>query len=93
MLQMRLRVGYFLKGSIIVVLGSGIISISDALIACHPLIEEPSKPTPSSKVSSLSSSIGTEKCCQIPGKSMNLKSTITTSFSWANANTSFGIMI
>ena len=37
-------VGCFMNGSMIAVLGSGIISMSLSLIACQPRIEEPSKP-------------------------------------------------
>src|ERR1039457_6815476 len=55
-------------------------------------MEEPSKPCPSSKVSSSNSLIGTEKCCQIPIKSINLKSTISAPFSLANSTTCFGVI-
>ncbi|GBE40231.1 hypothetical protein BMS3Bbin09_00105 [bacterium BMS3Bbin09] len=71
-LHIRLSVGYFLNGSMIAVEGSGTMSISDELMAHHPLMDEPSKPSPSSKVDSSSSLIGCEKFCQIPGKSINL---------------------
>src|ERR1035437_451243 len=55
-------------------------------------MEEPSKPCPSSKVSSPNSLIGTEKCCQIPTKSINLKSTIFAPFFSANSTTCFGVI-
>src|SRR3990167_5565950 len=92
-LQIRLIVGYDIKGSINAVFGSGIISMSDVCIACHPLIEEPSKPSPSSNISSFNSGIGAAKCCQIPGKSRNLKFTITALFSCAILITSFGVIL
>ena len=40
------------------VFGSGMISMSDSLIACQPRIDDPSKPKPSSKLSSSSMAIG-----------------------------------
>src|SRR6185369_1177698 len=55
-------------------------------------MEEPSNPCPSSKVSSPNSLIGTEKCCQIPTKSINLKSTISAPCSLANSTTCFGVI-
>src|ERR1041384_3893862 len=53
---------------------------------------EPSKPIPSSNRSSVNSFMEMEKCCHKPGKSINLKSTISTLFSLANASTSFGFI-
>src|SRR5215472_5841792 len=53
---------------------------------------EPSKPKPSSKMSSVSSPVVIEKCCHIPGRSMKRRSTIFTPFSLANSTTSFGVM-
>ena len=41
-----------MNGSITAVVGSGMTSMSDALIGCQPRIDEPSKPLPSSKSSS-----------------------------------------
>ena len=52
--------------------------MSDSLIACQPRMLEPSKPRPSSNMPASNSSAGIEKCCQVPGKSTNLKSTICT---------------
>src|SRR5215831_2925042 len=53
-------------------------------------MDDPSKPMPSLKRLSLSSSTGIEKCCQRPGRSMNLKSTILTCRSLAISRTSLG---
>src|SRR5208283_1125319 len=93
MLQIRLSMGCCVKGSIRAVEGSGMTSISEQWIACQPLIDEPSKPRPSSNISSFNSQTGAAKCCQIPGKSRNLKSTITALFSWAILITSFGVIL
>src|ERR1041385_5119351 len=53
---------------------------------------DPSKPMPSSKISSLSSETDVEKCCHTPGRSMKRRSTIFTPLSRANSTTSFGFM-
>ena len=50
--------------------------MSDSLISCQPRIDEPSKPRPSSNTSGSRSAMGMVKCCQVPGRSTNLKSTI-----------------
>src|SRR6185503_21321827 len=81
MVQMRLRVGAALKTSIHAVAGSGMTSMSEALITFHPRILEPSNPSPSVKISSLYSVSVVVKCCQVPGRSQNLKSTSFTSWS------------
>ncbi len=73
--------------------GSGIISMSDSLIAWKPRIEEPSKPTPCSKISSSTSEIDFEVCCQVPSRSQKRKSTIFTPFSLAIFMTSAGVVI
>ena len=66
--------------------------MSDSLMACQPLMLEPSKPNPRSMFSSVTSRAGTEKCCHRPGKSMNLRST-TSTFSFSmNATISFGVL-
>src|SRR5262245_21724123 len=91
MLQIRLSVGRAMNGSMTAVLGSGTTSMSDALIGCQPRIDDPSNPLPSSKRSSLSSLVGIEKCCQVPRKSRNLRSTASTLLSFANLSTSFGV--
>src|SRR3954451_23624354 len=76
MVQVRERVGTAQKGSMKAVLGSGMANMSEASIDFQPRIEEPSKPKPSSKTSSVSSPRGTLKCCQVPKVSTNLTSTI-----------------
>src|SRR5215510_6767318 len=53
---------------------------------------EPSKPRPSSKISSFSSLAEIEKCCQMPGRSMKRRSTIFTPFSRADSTPCFGVM-
>src|SRR5437764_11481033 len=79
--QIKLNVGSALKMSIHAVEGSGITSMSDALMTFHPRMLEPSKPSPSVKISSLYSVSVVVKCCQVPGRSVNLKSTSFTSWS------------
>src|SRR5262245_21441349 len=58
----------------------------------QPRMLEPSKPYPSWKLDSLNSWMGTEKCCQRPGKSMNLMSRICAPFSFAILRTSAGFI-
>src|SRR5437867_11026876 len=86
--QIKLSVGSALKMSIHAVVGSGMTSISDALITFHPRMLDPSKPSPSVKMSSLYSVSVVVKCCQVPGRSQNLKSTSFTSWSLINLLTS-----
>ena len=93
MSQIMLKVGSAQKGSIRAVAGSGMISMSLALIGCQPRMLDPSKPYPSSKLPSSSWLMGTEKCCQTPGKSMNRMSSILAPFSFAKASTSLGFML
>src|SRR5207302_787202 len=64
--------------------------MSLSLIAWNPRIDEPSNPIPSLKRSSVSSLSGIEKCCQVPGRSVNLKSTTWTPASLALRITSAG---
>src|SRR5438876_6019239 len=92
MLQISDSVGSAQNGSITAVLGSGITSMSLAWIGCQPRIEEPSKPSPSSKTLSSSSLGGTVKCCQIPRKSLNFKSIATAFWSFRNLMTSFAFI-
>ena len=62
-------------------------------IDCQPRIEEPSKPRPSSNgASSLNSLIGAVKCCHVPSRSMNLRSTITAPLSLIICRTCFGVI-
>ncbi len=76
MVQVRLRVGTAQYGSINAVSGSGIASMSEASMLFQPRMEEPSKPRPSAKASSVSSLMGMLKCCQVPKVSTNFMSTI-----------------
>src|SRR3982751_4236192 len=70
------NVGTAQNGSMNAVAGSGMASMSLASIDFHPRMDEPSKPKPSSKTSSVSSAMGTLKCCQVPNVSTNFTSTI-----------------
>src|SRR5881409_3290130 len=81
MVQINESVGSALKISIHAVAGSGTTSMSEALITFQPRMLEPSKPRPSVKISSLYSVRVVVKCCQAPGRSVNLKSTSLTSWS------------
>src|SRR3954462_702969 len=74
--QVTLSVGTAQNGSMKAVEGSGIASMSDASIDFQPRMEEPSKPKPSAKTSSVNSPMGQEKCCQVPNVSTNFTSTI-----------------
>src|SRR3954471_18778906 len=76
MVQVTLSVGTAQNGSMKAVAGSGMASMSDASMDFQPRMEEPSKPKPSTKTSSVNSAIGQEKCCQVPKVSTNLTSTI-----------------
>src|SRR5205814_3766242 len=93
MVQINESVGSALKISIQAVAGSGMTSISEALITFQPRILEPSKPRPSVKISSLYSVSVVVKCCQVPGRSVNLKSTSFTSRSLIILETSEGIFL
>src|SRR5262245_36515751 len=64
--------------------------MSLSCIFWKPRMLDPSKPSPSANMSSSSSPTGIEKCCQRPGRSTNLKSTILTPDSLAKARTSAG---
>src|SRR5436853_4122957 len=76
MVQVTLRVGMAQKGSMKAEAGSGMASMSEASIDFQPRMEEPSKPKPSAKASSVNSPIGQLKCCQVPKVSTNLISNI-----------------
>ncbi len=93
MLQIMLIVGSFVNGSSTAVSGCGTRIMSLSLMACQPRMLEPSKPRPSSKMSSVSLFAGMVKCCQMPGKSMNRRSTALTSFSRHSAKTSLGFTV
>ena len=66
MSQIRERVATSMKGSMTAVVASGMTSMSEDSIVFQPRMEDPSKPSPSSKVASVSSAAGIEKCCQAP---------------------------
>ncbi len=91
MLQMRLKVGSAVNGSMTAVVGSGTTSMSEAWIGCQPRIDEPSNPLPSSNSSSVSSLGGMVKCCQRPSRSRNFRSAASTLLSFANLSTSFAV--
>jgi hypothetical protein len=91
-MQIMASVGSDANGSTKAVVGTGTSSMSLSLIACQPRMLEPSKPRPSSKVSSSSLATGIVKCCQAPRKSVNRRSTALTSFSRHKASTSRGFM-
>src|SRR6266516_4539201 len=93
MVQIKLSVGSVLKISIQAVAGSGMTSMSEALITFQPRMLEPSKPMPSVKISSLYSVRVVVKCCQVPGRSVNLKSTSFTSRSLIILETSDGVFL
>src|SRR6266436_5910725 len=76
MVQVSERVGTAQNGSMKALAGSGMASMSEASIDFQPRIEEPSKPMPSVKTSSVSSAIGQLNCCQVPKVSTNFTSTI-----------------
>src|SRR5947209_848327 len=67
--------------------------MSLALMARQPRMLEPSKPRPSVKISSLYSVSVVVKCCQLPGRSVNLKSMSLTSRSLINLLTSEASLI
>src|SRR5438552_4051470 len=91
MVQINESVGSALKISIHAVAGSGMTSRSEGLITFLPRMLEPSKPRPSVKMSSLYSVRVVVKCCQVPGRSVNLKSTSFTSWSLIILLTSDGV--
>src|SRR5437016_12701321 len=92
MLPTMLSDGTAQNGSRQAVVGSGTINRSLSLIDFQPRIDEPSNPEPSLNSPSLSSSTGIEKCCQVPSRSTNFKSTTWTLFFFANSNTSRGFI-
>src|SRR5271154_2165018 len=76
MVQVSDKVGTLQKGSMKAVAGSGMASMSEASMDFQPRMEEPSKPNPSAKTSSVNSEMGQLKCCHVPKVSTNLTSTI-----------------
>ncbi len=93
MVQMIDSVGSDMKGSITAVLASGMTSMSEAWMACQPRMDEPSNPSPSSNTASVSSSMGMVKCCQMPRKSLNLRSTNCALFCLARSRACFGVIV
>jgi hypothetical protein len=55
---------------------SGMRSMSDSEMPCHPRIDDPSKPRPSSKADSANADTGSVMCCHDPSRSQNFRSTI-----------------
>ena len=80
------------NGSMNALAGSGTTSMSLTSIVWKPRIDEPSKPSPSSKASDVRQLTGTEKCCQVPGRSVKRRSTIFTSWSRMAFETSSGVL-
>ena len=76
------------KGSRYAVVGSGKSDMSDSWMAWKPRIEEPSKPSPSSKTDWSNDDTGTVKCCITPGRSQKRTSTISTRSSLMNLSSS-----
>src|SRR3979490_733344 len=70
------------------VLGSAISRMSAPGIPWNPRIEKPPNPSPLSKSSASRAASGRLMCCQVPGRSMNFRSTIWTPRSAANSSTS-----
>src|SRR5213075_819888 len=93
MVQVSERVGTEQNGSMKAVSGSGMASMSEASMLFQPRMEEPSKPSPSEKISSVSSRMGQVKCCQVPKVSTNLMSTILAPLFLASSNTLLGVLI
>src|SRR4029078_7720278 len=88
---MMQSVGITVNGSTNAVSACGSRSMSLSLIACQPRMLEPSKPRPSSNVSSSSFETGMVKSCQMPGKSIKRRSIALMSRSRHNARTDWGV--
>src|SRR5713226_2815512 len=93
MVQVNDKVGTAQNGSINAVAGSGMASMSEASMDFQPRMEEPSKPRPSLKDSSLSSLKGRVKCCQVPKVSTNFTSTILAPAFLAISNACLGVLM
>src|SRR5579862_8021833 len=93
MVQVRLNVGTAQNGSMNAVSGSGMASMSEASMDFQPRMEEPSKPRPSVKMSSVISPMGQLKCCQVPKVSTNLMSIIFAPAFFAISITLLGVAI
>src|SRR5438270_5333919 len=93
MVQINESVGSALKISIQAVAGSGMTSMSEAFMTFQPRMLDPSNPRPSVKISSLYSVSVVVKCCHVPGRSVNLKSTSLTSWSLIILETSEAVFL
>src|ERR1041385_1350668 len=93
MVQVSERVGSAMNGSMKAVAGSGMASMSEASMDFQPRIEEPSKPSPSLKESSLISPKGRVKCCQVPKVSTNFTSTILAPAFLTISNACLGVLM
>src|SRR5579872_1372812 len=93
MVQVNESVGTAQKGSINAVSGSGMASMSEASMDFQPRMEEPSKPSPSEKLSSFNSEMGQLKCCQVPKVSTNFISTILAPCLAAMSITLLGVLM
>ena len=91
--QVNESVGTAQNGSMNALPASGIASMSLASIDFQPRIELPSNPNPSSKTSSVSSLIGTLKCCHVPKVSTNLMSAIFAPAFLARSITLLGVLM
>ena len=91
-LQIRLSVGMLKNGSIVPVVASGTRSMSLSWISWKPRMLEPSKPVPSTNKLGLSSPSGSVTCWNVPGTSVNFRSTIWMPLSWQNLITSSGLV-
>src|SRR5262245_55033912 len=78
MLQISTSVVAVENGSRKAVVESGTTSMSLSWISWKPRIDDPSKPMPSLMALASTALGGTEKCCQVPGKSVKRKSIIWT---------------
>ena len=78
MKKLRISVLRVRNGSSCALVGSGSSSMSDSWICWKPRMDEPSKPRPSVKTSSVKEPTGTVKCCITPGRSQKRTSTIST---------------
>ena len=81
-------VGASVAGSRMADDGSGMRSMSESWIACQPRIEDPSKPSPSSKAVSSNAVSGSVTCCHVPSRSQNFRSTMATRVSVAHSSAS-----
>ena len=72
---------------------SGTRSMSLSSMVWKPLMLEPSKPVPSANNSSVSSLMGSDRCCKVPGRSVNFRSTIWTLLSSASCIASDGVSL